>query len=115
MKLGYKTAWLLLTLVVLTAFIFIFVPVWLIQPFAPQTARKIEVSYFLKSWSPIATVVLAVPAIDAETGSKWDFSGLAVSGELAGSQLDKITVLKDYWFVLEDLQPRNATLCSLIR
>lgn len=36
--------------------------------------------------------------IDAETGSIWDFSGKAVSGELAGKQLNKINVLKDYWF-----------------
>jgi hypothetical protein len=36
--------------------------------------------------------------IDAQTGSIWDFSGRAVSGELAGKQLRKIPVLKDYWF-----------------
>ncbi len=36
--------------------------------------------------------------VDAETGSIWDFSGKAVSGELAGKQLKKITALKDYWF-----------------
>ncbi len=36
--------------------------------------------------------------VDAETGSIWDFSGKAVSGELAGKQLEKITALKDYWF-----------------
>lgn len=36
--------------------------------------------------------------VDAETGSSWDFSGKAVSGELAGRQLKKIDVIKDYWF-----------------
>lgn len=36
--------------------------------------------------------------IDAETGSSWDFSGKATSGELAGKQLEKVAVLKDYWF-----------------
>ena len=36
--------------------------------------------------------------VDAETGSVWDFSGKAVSGELSGKELKKITVLKDYWF-----------------
>lgn len=36
--------------------------------------------------------------IDAETGSVWNFSGEAVSGELSGKQLDKISVLKDFWF-----------------
>ncbi len=36
--------------------------------------------------------------VDAETGSVWDFSGKAVKGELAGKQLEKVQVLKDYWF-----------------
>lgn len=35
---------------------------------------------------------------DAETATTWDFSGLAVSGPLAGKQLKKIIALKDYWF-----------------
>ena len=60
MKLGYKTAWLLLFIAVLVAFVIIFVPVWLIQPFAPQTTRSIEVSYILKSWSPVLTILLAL-------------------------------------------------------
>ena len=36
--------------------------------------------------------------VDAETASVWNFSGTAVSGALAGRELKKITVLKDYWF-----------------
>ena len=36
--------------------------------------------------------------VDAETGSVWDFSGKAISGELSGKELKKITILKDYWF-----------------
>lgn len=36
--------------------------------------------------------------VDAETASVWDFSGRAVSGEMTGKQLKKITVIKDYWF-----------------
>jgi len=36
--------------------------------------------------------------IDAQTATTWDFSGKAVSGPLAGKQLKKIMVLKDYWF-----------------
>ena len=35
---------------------------------------------------------------DAETATTWDFTGRAVSGPLAGKQLKKIFVLKDYWF-----------------
>ncbi len=36
--------------------------------------------------------------VDAETNSVWDFSGTAVSGPLAGQQLRKVALLKDYWF-----------------
>ncbi len=36
--------------------------------------------------------------IDAETGSEWDFTGKAITGTLAGKQLEKIPVLNDYWF-----------------
>ncbi len=36
--------------------------------------------------------------VDAQTGSEWDFSGRAVGGPLAGSQLERIQTLKDYWF-----------------
>ena len=35
-----------------------------------------------------------IPYVD----SVWDFSGKAISGELSGKELKKITVLKDYWF-----------------
>ncbi|MDQ1522462.1 MAG: hypothetical protein QOE47_386 [Pyrinomonadaceae bacterium] len=35
---------------------------------------------------------------DGETRSEWDFTGRAVAGALAGRQLKKIPLLKDYWF-----------------
>jgi hypothetical protein len=45
--------------------------------------------------------------IDAETGSVWDFTGKAVSGELSGTQLAKIFVLKDYWFDWKTYNPNT--------
>ncbi len=45
--------------------------------------------------------------VDAETGSVWDFSGKAVKGELAGKQLEKIQVLKDYWFDWKNYNPET--------
>ena len=36
--------------------------------------------------------------VDAETNTVWDFSGKAVSGQLAGRQLQQVALLKDYWF-----------------
>lgn len=54
-KLGYKAAWFLLFATVLTVFAIVAVPVWLIQPFAPQTPNNLTVSFYLKSWAPIFT------------------------------------------------------------
>ncbi len=45
--------------------------------------------------------------VDAETGSVWDFSGKAMSGELAGKQLRPIQVLKDYWFDWKNYNPET--------
>lgn len=45
--------------------------------------------------------------IDAETGGVWDFSGKAVSGELAGKELVKIQVMKDYWFDWKTYNPET--------
>jgi hypothetical protein len=45
--------------------------------------------------------------IDAETGSTWGFSGQATKGELAGKELKKIFVLKDYWFDWKTYNPET--------
>jgi Protein of unknown function (DUF3179) len=41
------------------------------------------------------------------TGSDWDFSGKAISGSLAGSSLQKIAVLPDYWFDWKAYHPET--------
>src|SRR6185369_3279172 len=63
MKLGYMTGWLLLLLVLVVTIAIVVTPVWLIQPFAPQTPRALTISYYSKSWSPILTVVFSLAAI----------------------------------------------------
>jgi hypothetical protein len=45
--------------------------------------------------------------VDAETASVWDFSGKAVAGALAGQELKKIAVLKDYWFDWKTYHPET--------
>ncbi len=45
--------------------------------------------------------------VDAETASVWDFSGKAVSGEMTGKQLKKITTIKDYWFDWKTYNPET--------
>ena len=36
--------------------------------------------------------------VDTQTGSDWDFSGTALSGEYAGRKLKQLYALNDYWF-----------------
>ncbi len=45
---------------------------------------------------------------DGETRSEWDFTGRAVSGALAGRELTKIPLLKDYWFDWKLYHPRTT-------
>lgn len=52
--------WLFVFIIAITAFALVAIPVYLIQPFAPQTENALTVSYYLRSWSPPLTVVLAV-------------------------------------------------------
>ncbi len=58
-------------------------------------SRKIEgqtLDLFLKpSSNPLSF-------IDSQTGSEWDFSGKAVRGPLSGKTLERIPLLKDFWF-----------------
>lgn len=46
--------------------------------------------------------------LDAETGSEWDFTGAAVSGPLAGTQLEKVFALKEYWFDWKIYNPSTS-------
>lgn len=55
--------WLLLLGLVVGAFLVVFVPAWYIQPFRPQTARSVAISYVLKSWAPPVTVLFTAFAL----------------------------------------------------
>jgi len=59
----YKTVWLILLGIVFLVAAIVLVPVWLIQPFAAQTARYVEISFLLKSWSPLLTGISALAAV----------------------------------------------------
>jgi hypothetical protein len=50
--------------------------------------------------------------VDAETGTVWDFSGLAVSGPSAGQRLKPVALLKDFWFDWKLYHP-NTTVFTL--
>jgi Protein of unknown function (DUF3179) len=40
----------------------------------------------------------SVVLMDAESGSEWNFQGCAVAGRRKGVCLDRVDVIKDYWF-----------------
>lgn len=56
-------AWAALPVLVGAALALVLIPAWVIQPFKPQTRGGLELSYALRGWSPILTVVLAVVAL----------------------------------------------------
>lgn len=55
-----RTAWAALLLISAIALLIVVVPVWIIQPFKPQTARGVALSYALRRWSPLVTLATLV-------------------------------------------------------
>ncbi len=47
----------------------------------------------------------AAVVIDDTTGSHWDFQGCAIEGKVKGTCLDRIEVIKDYWFDWRNYNP----------
>jgi len=65
-----RLIWPALFLLLLSSIAFVAIPVFLIQPFRPQTQRALEISYLLRAWSPVATVILFLAALALATW-KW--------------------------------------------
>src|SRR5436190_10993068 len=57
-----RAAWLALLVVALFALAIVVTPVWIIQPFKPQTTRGLGLAMAMRSWSPIVTVVALISA-----------------------------------------------------
>ena len=111
--LNRKLPWFILIFIILAAFAVVFIPVWIIQPFKPQTTRGVEMSYLLRRVSPwITLIALGVGlllAFKLWRGSrrwwKWNFTGRAILGALNGKQLTRVAVLNDYWFDWQTYHP----------
>jgi Protein of unknown function (DUF3179) len=56
-------AWGALAALVLLALAFVLVPAWVIQPFRPQTRGGLELSYFMRRWSPLVTLAASAAAL----------------------------------------------------
>ena len=62
-SIGRRLIWPALIVLLLLSIALVAIPVFLIQPFRPQTQRGLEISYALRSWSPLVTAVILLVAI----------------------------------------------------
>ena len=46
--------------------------------------------------------------MDAQTGTEWNFQGCAIAGKLQGVCLDRVEVIKDYWFDWRNYNPETT-------
>jgi uncharacterized BrkB/YihY/UPF0761 family membrane protein len=56
-------AWLTLVIITALTLVIVLAPVWIIQPFSPQTQRGLEWSYEMRRWSPVLTLIAAAIAL----------------------------------------------------
>jgi Protein of unknown function (DUF3179) len=57
------SAWTILVLVILAGLAVVLIPVWIIRPFEPQSRQGLQLSYFLRSWAQIVTIITSTIAV----------------------------------------------------
>ena len=55
-----KLAWLILLVLVVAVVAIVLTPMYLIAPFKAQTSRVLAVSYLMRRWSPLVTIVASL-------------------------------------------------------
>jgi len=83
------TAWALLLLLPVAALASVIVPAWLIHPFASQSQGELKLSYVLRAWSPVLTLLALLAALAAtvflwRAGNWWQRSAMVAFVLLAG-------------------------------
>jgi hypothetical protein len=58
-----RLIWPALLTLLLISMAFVAIPVFLVRPFRSQTHRALEISYLLRSWSPLVTAILCLAAL----------------------------------------------------
>jgi hypothetical protein len=70
-----RLMWLSLAILLLIAFVVVFIPAWVIQPFKSQTYTGMKLSFVLRRWSPIVTPIclagMATLVVLLWRGSRW--------------------------------------------
>jgi len=93
-----RTGWVSLLVIALVAFVIVFLPAWIIQPFKPQTTRGLEISFTLRRWSPLVTLIALAAALLLVgllgRGSRWWSKGLLV--------LIMLPLLASTWFARQN-------------
>jgi hypothetical protein len=57
---------------------------------------------------PSSALMPSALMMDAATGGQWNFQGCAISGKAKGTCLDRVPMLKDYWFDWRNYHPQTA-------
>lgn len=63
-----KLVWLLLFVLIIVTVTIVLTPVFLILPFKAQTPRILEVSYMMRRWSPVLTILATLIILTLTTG-----------------------------------------------
>lgn len=70
-----KLLWLVLFVLVIAVIVFVLTPMYLIMPFKPQTPRTMAISYFMRTWSPllsiVASLVIVTLMVRLWLGGRW--------------------------------------------
>ena len=70
-----RVAWLALLIILMIGLAVVIVPIWIIQPFKPQTQRGLEWSYALRRVSPIVTIAASLVVLCLSAwlwrGTRW--------------------------------------------
>src|SRR5258706_2831781 len=61
--LGRRAAWMALLSLALIGLTIVIIPVWIVQPFKPQTDAGLAISYALRRWSPLVTILASLAAL----------------------------------------------------
>lgn len=83
-------------------------PIFLVVGEDGRSVRAFERTVDGRKLEIFLTNVNGFALVDAETGSTWDFTGKATAGQLQGKQLNKISLLNDYWFDWITYNPNSA-------
>ena len=109
--LGRRAAWMALLSLALIGLTIVIIPVWIVQPFKPQTDAGLKISYALRRWSPLVTILASVAALILVI---WLFPGARRWWRKAALAVIVLPLLAATWFARQNhfewmFHPLNQT------